>query len=208
LAQAKNKPEPGKNRWSTAPGPDSSLTGWAGGSRRILAIVFTDVVGSTAMASQLTDRPRFSKEAQAMKQPRFVCPARDFVARAALGVAVVITAVLLSMSSAKAADLDGQYPIRYDEIMKLVAPGTPAKCSPVGTGGPMIIAGNQASWQSAHGEATGTINSTGHVIVKNTWGQIYEGNFTVNGGSIAITNPGDRCSGYNRAVIFGARIAP
>jgi hypothetical protein len=44
---------------AAAPGPsDSSVTEWAGGSRRILAIVFTDVVGSTALATTPIERCR------------------------------------------------------------------------------------------------------------------------------------------------------
>ncbi len=69
-----------------APGPSaSSLTEWAGGSRRMLAIVFTDVVGSTALGSRLGDqrmrevrRAHFSRSAELL--PRYgghQCPGRE-----------------------------------------------------------------------------------------------------------------------------------
>jgi class 3 adenylate cyclase len=69
-----------------APGSSaSSLAEWAGGSRRILAIVFTDVVGSTALASKLGDqrmrevrRAHFSRSAELL--PRcggHHCPGRE-----------------------------------------------------------------------------------------------------------------------------------
>ena len=69
-----------------APGPSvSSLTEWAGGNRRMLAIIFTDVVGSTALGSRLGDqrmrevrRAHFSRSAELL--PRYGghhCPGRE-----------------------------------------------------------------------------------------------------------------------------------